>query len=176
MYPPRTQISFDRAVESGAPLAVWKRQHRPPSDVLRAEYVTVEMNLKALPPLEEIDQRLQACTDHVLKERLVRMRAMRKNLGEGDRAVMPLWVWRLGEVALVAQPNEAYSLFQQLLREQFAPTPIAVVNIANGYIGYLPPTDDYDKDMYAVTQTPFAKGSLERLINKAAQAISDIMQ
>lgn len=174
MYRPRTELYFDRSIESGAPLAIWKRQHRDPSTVLRAELIPVEMSLKKLLSLKEIDEQLQACTDHVRQERLVRMRAMRKNLGKGETATMPLWIWRLGEACIVAQPNEAYSRFQQVLRAQYGPQPIAVVNIANGYIGYLPPHEEYDKDMYAVTQTPFAKGSLELLTQKAAEAILNI--
>lgn len=174
MYRPQTQLYFDGSIESGAPLAVWKKQYRTPSTILRAELTPVEMDLKTLPSIVEIDHQLQTCTDHVQQERLVRMRAMRKNLGEGETTKTPLWVWRLGEAYLVAQPNEAYSQFQQLLREQFAPHPVAVVNIANGYIGYLPSYDKYEKDMYAVVQTPFAKGSLELLTQKAAEAILNI--
>lgn len=176
MYSPHTQLYFDKLIESGAPLAIWKRKHRIPSDVLRAECIPIEMGLKAILSMEEIDRQLETCTDHVLRERLVRMKAMRKNLGKGDTVIVPLWIWRLGEACIVAQPNEAYSHFQQLLREEFTPIPIVVVNIANGYIGYLPPSNEYNKDMYAVTQTPFAKGSLEHLTKKAAEAILDIMK
>lgn len=174
MYPPRTQLYFNKSVDSGAPLAVWKRQHRTPSAILRAELIPVEMSIKKLLSIQEIDKQLQACTDHVRKERLIRMKAMRKNIGKGETVSMPLWIWRVGEAFIVAQPNEAYSQFQQLLREQCMPNPVVVVNIANGYIGYLPPADEYDRDMYAVTQTPFAKGSLELLTKKATEAIRNI--
>lgn len=175
MYQDRTALRLDGVVESGAPLAIWKRHPRTPSNVLDTELIPVQMSLKKLLSLEEIDEQLGTCSDHVLKERLIRMRAVRKNLGEGDSVIMPLWVWRLGEACLVAQPNEAYSSFQYLLREALAPAPIAVINIANGYAGYLPPHDLYDKNLYAVNQTPFAQGSLELLTDIAISNIQTIL-
>ncbi|HTE10113.1 MAG TPA: hypothetical protein VK645_04070, partial [Chitinophagaceae bacterium] len=79
-------------------------------------------------------------------------------------AAIPLWIWRLGDALLIGQPNEAYSLFQTELRKAFPGNAVALMNVVNGHIGYLPPAPFYDKDMYAVWQTPFAKGSLEKLI------------
>ena len=45
------------------------------------------------------------------------------------------------------------------------------MNIVNGSIGYLPPQELYDKDIYQEWQTPFAAGSLELLIKTAIGAI-----
>jgi hypothetical protein len=167
MLPAKMQLSFSDVVESGAPLAVWRQSVVQSSRLFSAKMIEVEFSLKALPSLEEIEQEWTACTDRVLKERLWRKRGIRKAFGNGEVAKIPLWVWNLGHSFLIGQPNEAYSDFQLELRKHLAPYAVGVVNIVNGYFGYLPPESLYREDMYAVWQTPFAKGSLEILINTA---------
>lgn len=167
MFPANTGLELSRVVESGAPLAVWNKQSRKAACELEVELYDVPMALKAMPSLAAIESQWRECQDHVLKERLWRMRGIRKTVGEGDVSVMPLWVWRLGEACLIGQPNEAYSCFQQELRRQLQPAAVAVMNIVNGYAGYLPPKELYVKNMYAVWQTPFAAGTLEQLAEAA---------
>lgn len=175
MYPPNTHLAFSKVVESGAPLALWEKQDRLPSAVLGVEMLDIALTLKKLPSLQELEKQWQECQDHVLKERLWRKRGIRKTVGDGDVSIMPLWVWRLGEACLVGQPNEAYSDFQQAIRQQLAPGTVAVMNIVNGYAGYLPPKELYAKNMYAVWQTPFAAGSLEQLTAAAIAAAKNLM-
>lgn len=175
MYPANTELLLKQVVESGAPLAVWRKQETSPSVVLDTEQVDIPLVLKKLPSLTEIETQWRECEDHVLKERLWRMRGIRKTVGEGDVSVMPLWVWRLGGACIVGQPNEAYSYFQQEIRNQLAAYPVAVMNIVNGYAGYLPPEDLYTKNMYAVWQTPFAAGALEQLTAIAIDTAKKIM-
>jgi len=139
--------------------------------VLKGEMTLVSLPLKELPSLAEIEAAWAACEDHVVKERLWRQRGIRKTIGDGDVSDMPLWVWRLGDCILVGQPNETYSNFQQELRELLSPAAVAVMNIVNGYAGYLPPADAYSRQSYAVWQTPFAPGALE-LLTASATAIS----
>ncbi len=175
MYAPCTKLVFDRVVESGASLAVWsKKKHKPPT-TLQARQIPIEAKLKGLPSLEEIDRRLGDCTDVAMTERLWRLRGLRKAVGSQKTTVIQSWVWRLGEICFVGQPNEAYSWFQLQIRQQSAPTPVAVMNIVNGYVGYLPPTHCYDKQLYAVWQTPFSEGTLEGLTEAIVNAINDIM-
>jgi hypothetical protein len=169
MLAPKMELSFSRVVESGAPLAVWKQTTYQPSSELSAEMVEVKFNLKPLPSLMEIEQQYRDCEDRVMKERLLRKRGVRKAVGDGEIAQMPLWVWRLGDSFLIGQPNEAYSEFQEQLRRQLSPKAIAVMNIVNGGVGYLPPHELYGKDIYQVWQTPFEAGSLELLIKTAIQ-------
>ncbi|GAB3248410.1 neutral/alkaline non-lysosomal ceramidase N-terminal domain-containing protein [Larkinella harenae] len=169
ILPPKNRLEFSGVVESGAPLAIWKKTAYNPSRTLRFEKIDVELPLKPLPSLAEIEREWAACTDNVLKERLWRKRGIRKTVGDGDVTRIPLWIWQLGDSVLVGQPNEAYSVFQQQLREQLAPKAVAVGNIVNGSTGYLPPSHLYDTDIYPVWQTPFAPGSLERLIDRAIQ-------
>jgi hypothetical protein len=164
MPPAKSQLIFKGAVESGAPLGIWETTDYEPSNHCSAEMIQVEFPLKELLTLAEIEKEWEACEDNVVKERLWRKRGIRKTVGDGATSAMPLWVWKLGDSFLIGQPNETYSLFQKTLREKLSPHAVSVINIVNGYAGYLPPQDYYSKDMYAVWQTPFAQGSLEMLI------------
>ncbi len=48
------------------------------------------------------------------------------------------------------------------------------MNLINGSLGYLPPADLYDTEIYPVWQTPFDRGSLEKTVQAMTQAIHDI--
>ena len=124
-----------------------------------------------MPSLSELEAEWAQCNDRVLKERLWRKRCIRKVVGDGATASMPVWMWQLGDCLLIAQCNEAYSQFQLDMRAALPGHAVVVMNVVNGSIGYLPPAELYAEDMYAVWQTPFDKGSLELLTGTvAAQA------
>ena len=126
----------------------------------------MELPLKHLPSVMEIEEQLQNCSDRVLKERLWRQRSVRRLVGDGQNAHFGVWLWRLGDSILIGHPNEAYSSFQIDLRKMLAPYPVAVMNITNGSIGYLPPQELFDYELYQVWQTPFASGGLELMTDK----------
>jgi hypothetical protein len=161
----------DEVVESGAPLGI--AHPRPPaaSSVLRATQPSVDFPLKPHEAIADSEAALHACTDRALRERLWRQRAVRRIVGDGPISAQPLWLWRLGEAAIVAHPNEAYSPLQIELRRLLAPHPVAVLNVTNGYAGYLPPRDHYTRNQYSVWVTPFAAGSLEQLIASARDGL-----
>ncbi len=173
MLLPAMELTFDKVVESGAALAAWKQTTYVPRRDISAKIAAVPFPLKPLPSLAEIEQQYQKSDDRVLKERLFRKRGVRKAVGEGDTAQTPLWIWQLGDSFLVGQQNEAYSKFQTELRRQLSPHAVAVMNLVNGGIGYLPPAELYNKDIYQEWQTPFAAGSLELLIKKALEVIEE---
>lgn len=174
MLPPDTQLSFSEIKESGAALAVWKkRKYQPPLTCLAA-MVDVEFILKPLPALKELEEQYRNCDNRMLKERLWRKLNIRKTVGNGDKVKIPLWVWRLGDSVLVGHPNEAYSEFQKSLRADFPQHTVCIINLANGNASYLPPSKLYNKDIYAVWHTPFAKGALEKLIKTARAQITNI--
>jgi hypothetical protein len=50
------------------------------------------------------------------------------------------------------------------------------MNLTNGWAGYLPPRELYDRDVYQVWQTPFAAGGLELMMDAAARAVEAIME
>ena len=49
-----------------------------------------------------------------------------------------------------------------------------MLNIVNGYRGYLPPIDHYSRDQYSVDRTPFAPGGLELLITEARDLLASL--
>jgi hypothetical protein len=165
------RLRYQGIVESGAPLAIWQEEPSPPATEIVADMRIVELPLKPLPSVAEIEQQWRECNDPVLKERLWRKRQVRKVVGDGTTAAMPLWIWRIGDVFLIGQANEAYSQLQTQLRRQFSPRVIAVMNIVNGSAGYLPPRELYDSDIYQVWQSPFAAGGLELLIAAAQKSM-----
>jgi hypothetical protein len=170
-----TRLAYQGVVESGAPLALWRPAPDPPGTRLAVDRIAVQLPLKPLPSIAEIEAQWRDCHDPVLKERLWRKRGVRKVVGDGTIAAMPLWIWRVGDAILVGQPNEAYSRFQKDLRAKFHPRAVAVMNIVNGSAGYLPPAELYDTDIYQVWQSPYARGGLERLIETARKSIEDII-
>lgn len=175
MSAPGKEITFVRVVESGAPLALWEEASFQPSKHLSYKLVEIPYNLKELPSLEEIDRQYHACEDRVIKERLWRKRGIRADLGDGNTISVKLWIWKIGNSLLIGQPNESYSEFQIKLRNELAPSEVAVMNLVNGSMGYLPPAKLYDKDIYPVWQSPFAAGSLERLTETAIDNAKDLM-
>jgi hypothetical protein len=175
MQRPGTRLAFDRVVESGAPLAVWREKKSPVSTLLAAAMPTVELALKPLPSGEELERQWRECDDPVIKERLWRKRGVRKVVGEGKTSAVPLWAWRVGDALLVGQMNEAYSRLQMGLREEFAPRHVAVMNLVNGTAGYLPPRELYVTDIYQVWQTPWAAGGLERVTDVTDQTLHSLL-
>lgn len=172
---PDTNWVFEKSLISGAPLACWNLSKEAPNMDLRPHLMEVEVPYKELPSLESIYQEYEACMDRVLKDRLWRKYNTRKSIGERKRALIPVWLWKWGNAVIVAQANEAYSQFQIAVRDSFPNHCIAFVNIANGYVGYLAPKELYDKDIYAVWQSPYASGSLEILIGETINGIKKLL-
>ncbi|MFG0333301.1 MAG: alkaline ceramidase [Maioricimonas sp. JB049] len=175
MEPPGTQLEFDGPVESGAPLAVWKHRPATLSQQLRGLQTSIELKLKDWPSADELEKQRQACEDRALEERLRRRRNIRRGLGDGDTFALPIHAWRIGDAVLVGCCCEPYSRLQQELRRRFPERTILVMNLINGSIGYLPPEDLYDTDVYPVWQTPFDRGGLEATIEGMTRAIHDVL-
>ncbi len=100
---------------------------------------------------------------------------MRRIVGEGASLDLPLWIWRVGEACVVASPGEAYSQLQTALRQHFPGRPIVVLNVTNGYAGYLPPRNHADRDQYSVWQSPYPPGALETLIDAAVLRVEQVL-
>lgn len=175
MEPQGTRLKLTQTVESGAPLAVWKHEPRNVSEELQALTATAKLPLKNWPSAEELERQQNECNDRALEERLSRKLKIRRSLGNGSTYDLPIYVWQIGEAILVGSCCEAYSLLQQELRSRFEGYTIVVMNLINGSIGYLPPADLYDADVYSVWQTPFDRGSLEVVLETMAQAIQTVL-
>jgi hypothetical protein len=175
MEPPGEHLSYAGVVESGAELAVWRHESGQPSHELRAIRTTIELSLKDWPSAEELEKQRRACSDRAREERLRRKRNIRRGVGDGSSFELPIYVWRIGDAMLVGSCCEAYSVLQRELRRRFPDNIILCTNLINGSIGYLPPADLYDAEVYAVWQTPFARGSLEHVLETMSHAISDTL-
>ncbi len=171
MEPPGTRLAFSGTVESGAPLAVWKHESRELSQQLKANQTTVDLPLKGWPSADELEQQRLASTDRALEERLRRKRDIRLGIGDGSTFSLPITAWRIGDAVLVGCCCEPYSVLQQELRRRFPDHTVICMNLINGSIGYLPPADLYDTEVYPVWQTPFDRGSLELTLETMTQAI-----
>ncbi len=175
MLPPATALEYAGVVESGAPLATWRRRAFEPSAVLDVRQITVDLPLKKLPSREEVERELAACTDRAMTERLRRKLRIVRSMGSGPTCAIPVWLWRIGDGIIVGTPNEAYSDFQIALRAAFPDLAIVVMNIVNGQSSYLSPPERYDHDIYQVWQSPFDRDALPRLIEACKRHIANML-
>jgi hypothetical protein len=168
LLPPGTELVQAPPVESGAPLAPWEPRPRELPTNLETERLAVDVPLRPdLPDVSEIEAELAGATEPFQIERLRRRIRVLRSV----RPEIEVFLWRLGEATLLAQPAEAYSLLQRELRARTGRL-LVVANLANGIsVGYLPPRELYGRDLYQVWQTPYAEGSLERMIEAAAAAL-----
>lgn len=162
MFPPRHELAYGGVVESGAPLAAWTLREYDPETRLEAIERELVLPLKPMPSIEELDAQIEQTTDRTMHERLVRKRETRRAVGDGDEFSSSLWGWRVGHALLIGQTYEAYSWLQSDIRYAFPENAIVMTNLTNGSLGYLPPADIYDLDIYQVWQSPFDRGCLER--------------
>jgi len=174
MEPAGSQLRFDGVVESGAPLAVWRHQPHDVSSELRAVEWAADLALKDWPSADELEQQWLACDDRALKERLRRKRDIRRSLGDGSSFPLAVHAWRIGDAVLVGCGGEAYSQLQRELRSHFPHLALICMNLINGSVGYLPPSDLYDVDVYPVWQTPFDRGCLEQIGTTMRGAIEEL--
>jgi hypothetical protein len=163
MLPPRRALGYEGVVESGAPLAVWLPTPFEPSEVLTGGAVDVPLPLKPMPTLEELEAQRAAAEDRAIEERLFRKIQIVRNLSGGGHEVFPAWVWRVGDSLVVAHANEAYSCFQEDLRQAFQDTTVIVMNTSGAEMGYLYPPELDGMDIYQVWQTPFGRDALTTL-------------
>ena len=173
MLPAGMQLEYRGAVESGATLAPWWPVPRPASPILCAALLEVDLEVRAVPARDALAQRWAGIGHRALAERLARREQVRHAVGAGPTTPVSVWLWRLGDAVLVAQPNEAYSWLQTELRRLFPERAVVVLNVAGGCgAGYLPPSPLYDQDdLYQVWQTPYVRGSLERVLDATREGI-----
>jgi hypothetical protein len=137
---------------------------------------SIELNLKPdLPTLAEIDAALAKKPEGFEYERLLRKRRVRMSFTEDATSTEKIWIWQLGDAVLCGVPFEGYAALQTELRAAFPERTIIVMNIANGILGYLPLAPLYDHNIYTVWQTPFDRGSLERVIECAKSGLNDLL-
>ena len=175
MNPACHELVYSGVMESGAPLAVWQHREYSPSTKVMGSQHSIELPLKDWPTADVLEQQRAACEDRALQERLRRKRDIRRVLGDGTKHAVQFSAWRLGDAILVGSSCEAYSKLQTELRARFEDRTVVCMNLINGTIGYLPPDDKYEFDIYQVWQTPFARGSLELIIDAMEEQIKGLI-
>jgi hypothetical protein len=178
MEPPGQTLVFDCVVESGAPLATWRREPRPATPMMQsvaAQRRTVDLPLKDWPSAAELSVQFAACPDRPIAERIRRKLRIREALGDGATFPLEIWGWRIGEALVLGTMAEAYSCIQENVRAAFADREVVWLNLVNGSVGYLPPEPLYDVEIYQVWQTPFDRGSLEMLEVAATELGRDLL-
>ena len=176
--PPGTRFVYNGVVASGANLGTWAYEPCDAAQARAAEQLAAgvsRVELKRKDDLGVVDSLSGATRDSVQEqEKALRRRFLSEALGDGASYAMPIWAWRLGEALLVAIPNEPYSVLQVELRRRFSGTPVLVLGVTNGTMGYLSPEETYGTGLYQEQQSPFAPGCLEQTIAAAARALEEI--
>jgi len=175
--PAGTRRAFAGVVASGANLAVWHDRALTPAELRACGRVQTHQSLVPLArkahlagvraPVGGADPRAEA-------EKALRRELVQLALGEADPVPRPLWAWRIGDLLVLACPDEAYSALQTTLRARFADRPVIVLGVTNGAIGYLVPRAFYDRGIYQEQQSPFAAGCFEQVVEAAIRALEAI--
>jgi hypothetical protein len=177
MLPHRQMLRFSHAQDSGATLGIWNLADHHPSKVFHALSILFDIPLrKDLPTVSQLAEQLATCTDRAERERLERLEQRLQSLGRKSHFTMPLWGWRLGDLLLIGSPAEAYSLLQTELRKQFPRRAVAVLNLVNGYAGYLPPRETFEKNTYQANISLLTEGCLEQTLHESSRLLRQLEQ
>ena len=174
MFPPGHRLGFAGREESGATLGRWGFERCAPDGMIAVKRDTIRLALADQPSVAECKEAIANAADGFERERAERRLAIREKLGDGDGYDLPIYVWRLGRSVLVGAPIEFYSDVQIALRKRFPDITVAVLDVCNGFLNYLPRAADYDRDTYPVRIALFARGSMERARDKAADMIAEL--
>lgn len=175
LFRPGEHMVFDRRLESGATLGLWRFETQAPDTAVAAKLGSVTLKIGPLPSIETCRSDCDNAPDGFEKERAQRRLALREKVGAGPDFQLPIYVWRLGRSFLVGAPVEFYSDVQIALRERFPDFTVVVLDVCNGFLSYLPRAEDYEHNTYPVRISLFEAGSMERARDKAAEIITSMM-
>lgn len=176
--PPGARFVYTGIVASGANLGAWEYQPCETGQLRESAQLVARLGhveLRRKEDLGVVHGLAGATTDSgPEREKALRRRFLEQELGDSPVHDMPIWVWRLGGALLVAVPNEAYSVLQVELRRRFVGTPLLVLGITNGTLGYLPPRETYGSGRYQEQQSPYEAGCLEHTIEFVTEALNEL--
>jgi len=166
MLPPGDVLRYQGAVESGAPLGVWRAEPGAMSDVVRTAARTIQLPTKSY-SIPEIEAEMANSESRFQEERLRRKLAIATMVRDRREIASVAYVWRIGTGLLVGQQNEAYSAWQKAVRAAFPEFAVVTMNCVNyAATGYVTPDELQDLDLYQAWQPPFTKGALDTLIRE----------
>ncbi len=82
--------------------------------------------------------------------------------------------WQFNNIRLAGLPGEIFGATGQRLVEQVGGERLVVAELADGYIGYLSPTEEYGTGGYEDTSCVLARGADRRLVDAAADALKAV--
>jgi hypothetical protein len=175
MHPAGEAIRFIRVVESGAPLAYWKPEQYEVSTVVEITRSAIDMPAKDWPSIAELNDQYKQATDSFARERIFRKRSIAALLMGGNSIPMSIYVWQIGKIILIGAEAEVYSIWQQEIRAAFPDYAIVAITCTDyEAIGYIVPDELHDLDLYTAWQPPFGKGSLDLLLQRSKDLISNV--
>lgn len=181
----------DRVVESGASLALWRRMPSvAPARGLRFVVREVELPLRPLPSAEEAERVYDECRRELerslrtgdetlvkaataqVKRSFKRWSQAKRYAGQTATAV-EAQVILIGDIALIGVPLEPFSSTGAYIRTH-SPYPVTCFGgYSNGWLGYLPTTEEYEAGGYEVETTVFAAGAAERLADEVVRILRE---
>ncbi len=190
--PPASELVYAGPVISGATLGAW--EHRPLAAIppvtekLRSTMLSLALPLKPPDSLDELQARhsqleqaiaaARARGDHLAErdatahlERTRRRMQRARSVPAGDRLLLNIWLWKLGDACVVAIPAEPYSLLQTELRRRFPGRTILVSTVTNGSVSYLLPRELYGSGLYQDWVSVIGPGGLELVIEAVAEQL-----
>jgi hypothetical protein len=174
LMPSGKKMVFDRKIESGATLGLWKYEDELPDRRIGMITETVELELGDLPTIDAFKKLVEAKSGFE-KERAQRGLALREKLGESSTYDFPIYAWKLGKTIMVGAPIEFYNEFQIFLRRQFPENLILVLDICNGFLNYLPRQEEFTRNTYQVKIALFAPESEEKVRTKVVYLINKLL-
>lgn len=113
---------------------------------------------------------------HALIERQTRMLRRIDELPQGNYPYK-IHAWRLGDAIWLGVRGELYSRLQTELRRRFAPTPIIVITLVDGWgPSYVVPQETYGQGLYQESIAVLAPGAFEKIIEACDELIQELLQ
>lgn len=180
--PPRP-MRFDRVVESGAPLGLFRYEAGSPGAArVAALERPVKLPARRLPPISELRERFERAAAHLealrqkgagaeeirdatfRAKRASHLLRLAETTGGAEEVEVPVHLLRIGDVALVGLPVEPFAEIGAAIREA-SPFPVTWVSgYTNGVMGYLPTQAAFHEGGYEVDTSPFTAEAEERLV------------
>jgi hypothetical protein len=175
MPPPGQHLQYQGIEESGSALGVWRLDAKQTvNSAITGLRIDTTLPIRNIPTRAEIERAMTSNPTRYELERLERALDRRAIVGDGTQGDFYFTVWRLGDAFIVATPAEPYSQFQMQLRARFPNTTVAVLNATDGCLNYLPPRDTFRRDVYQVRVALYEQGSMEKLLQLAADAVASM--
>jgi len=187
--------TFDRVVESGAPLGMRLSEPGPRRDRdLRVESRSVDMPLRESLDLgattarrdavaaELASMRADGADDEAVRDAMFRMKRSEMRVmfasmyGSRESVPIELQAIRVGSLGLVGFPGEPFAATGAAIRER-SPLPATLLSgYTNGWMGYVPTRSEFARLGYEVELgSHFAPGAAEALEDAAVALLEDLV-